>query len=263
MTKNKSGRSGKAFEYRVANWFEKRDGWKGLRNPLSGASQQIVESISKHDVRAWNEGLSIFLQIEVKKKTGINKEKRDEIIIKQAWIEKIDFTKDELLVFATDRSDLYAFIPTCRFFQILKRSYCITYDKHNIFNGDSQFLLRREFVDSASMKRFHLKWNEIEYTVLLLEDFITLRETTILDDDLSMEDRIKRLTSLEKALKFEKDCLNKLTTTQKRLFYTKLEELESGQILNPVYLSQQQFWLTDSFVLVCPHCSTKITKQDL
>lgn len=263
MTKNKSGQSGKSFEYRVANWFSKKEGWQGARNPLSGASQQIVESISKHDVRAWNEKLSIFFQIEAKKKTGVNKSKRDEIIVQKKWIEKIDFTKDEFLVFATDRSDLYAFLPTTRFFQVLGRSYVIDYTKDNIYSGEVQFLLKRECIDSSPLRRYHLRWNDVEYTSLLLEEFVVLRETAVLHDDLTFEDQIKRLTSLEKAQHFEVAYLNQLNTTQKRLFYTKLEELESGQIINPVYLSQEQFWLKDSFVVVCPHCSNKITKQHL
>lgn len=263
MAKNKSGTSGKSFEYRVANWFDKKEGWRGARNPLSGASQQIVESISKHDVRAWNDKLSIFLQIEAKKKTGINKETRDEIIIQQKWIKKIDFTKDELLVFATDRSDLYVFLPTSRFFQILGRHYSVNYSKDNVYSGESQFLLRRDLIDGSPTKRYHLKWNHTEYVALLLEEFITLRETAVLDDQLSFEDKIKRLTSVSKAQQFEQDNLTQLNTTQKRLFYSKLEELESDQVINPLYLSQQQFWLADSFVLVCPHCSKKITKQDL
>ena len=263
MTVNKGSKSGKVFEYRVANWFNQREGWQGARNPLSGASQQIVESISKHDVRAWNEKLSIFLQIEAKKKTGINKAKRNEIIVQQKWLDKIDFTKDEILVFATDRSDLYAFIPTTRFFQILGRQYRVEYSKENTYSGDSQFLMRREYVDDAAQKRYHLKWSDKEYTVLMLDEFLTLRETVILDDDLSFEDRIKRLTSLEKALVFEVNYWDHLSTPQRKLLYTKLTELESGQIINPLHLSEAQFWLEDSFVLVCPHCKEKITKKDL
>jgi Holliday junction resolvase len=257
-------RRGTSFEYRVANYFAGRQGWNGLRNPLSGASSQIKEGISLHDVRAWHNTLPIFFQIEAKKR-GKTKDpkKRDVIEIKREWTNGIDFNKDELLVVATDRSDMYVFIPTKRLFQVLGRSYPVEYSKEQIFNGGSQFLFKRTSVDNSPNKRFHLLWERDEFVILLLEEFVTLRETANLNDELSLEDQIKRLMNIDKALEFEKLHLNEFNYTQKRLLYSKLEELESGSFINPIAHSNDQFWLNDSFVVVCPHCSEKITKKDL
>lgn len=258
-----SKRAGSSFEYRLANWFSNRPNWQGFRNPLSGASEQINELVSKHDVRAWHSTLPIFLQIEAKKKTGKNKKTKDEIIIQRKWIDKIDFTKDEILVVSTDRSDMYVFLPIKRFFQILGRTYSTTYDKSQIYTGEQQFIFKRESVDDSTEKRYHLQWMGQEWIVLLLEEFVALRETANLYDDLSIEDQIKRLIILEKAVEFEELNIDTLSYNQKRLLYSKLAELESGSALDPISHSNDQFWLDDAFILACPHCEEKITKKDL
>lgn len=264
MGGSKSKNAGNSYEYRVANWFANRPGWNGLRNPLSGASEQISESVGKHDVRAWHNALPIFLQIECKKRTRVRDEKkRSQIEIKKEWIDKINFAVDEILVVSTDRSDMYVFIPTKRFFTILGRSFELTYDKSQIYSGDKQFVFKRESVDESVDKRYYLQWMGEAWTVLLLEEFVTLRETANLDDKLSIEDQIKRLVTLEKAQEFEKLNLPDLNYNQKRLLYSKLQELESGTLVNPIAHSNDQFWLDDAFVLACPHCSEKITKKDL
>lgn len=264
MGKSKNKNIGTSYEYRVANWFTEKSGWNGLRNPLSGASEQINEQISKHDVRAWHNSLPLFLQLECKKKSRVKDEsKRNQIEIKREWIDKIDFFKDELLVVSTDRSDLYVFIPTKRFFQILGRTFDISYDKENTYSGGSQFVFKRESVDESLDKRYHLQWLGEGWTALLLDEFVTLRETANLDDKLSIEDQIKRLTVLEKAQEFEKLNLTELNYNQKRLLYSKLHELESGSLVNPISHSNDQFWLDDAFVLSCPRCKEKITKKDL
>lgn len=264
MAKN-AKRIGNAFEYRVADWFDGKPGWFGLRNPLSGASEQIKNAVSKHDVRAWNEQLNIFLQIECKKRSKNAKDakKSDSIEIKKEWIDKLDFENDELLVFATNRSPIYVFIPTARFFLLLGRSYTIEYDKHHHFKGEKQFVLYRELVDTAKDQRFHLVWNQEPWTILLLEDFLMLRETAKIELSLSIEEQIKRLTTLENALTFEKNNLTTLNYKQKSLLYSKIHQLESDGFVNPIVHAESQFWLDDAFILVCPHCSEKITKKDL
>ena len=264
MGKSKNKNLGSSYEYRIANWFSERPNWNGLRNPLSGASQQINEQISKHDVRAWHNILPIFFQIEAKKRSRVSDpKKRSQIEIKKEWIEKINFYADEFLVVATDRSPHYCVLPTKRFFQVLGRSFEITYDKSNIYTGDKQFVFKRELVDESVDKRYHLQWLGEGWTILLLEEFVTLRETANLDDKLSIEDQIKRLTALEKAQDFEKINLPDLSYNQKRLLYSKLHELESGSIINPIAHSNDQFWLDDAFVLACPFCLEKITKKNL
>jgi len=67
---------GKNAEYRLRDWLRAREGWKAERNPLSGASEQIEEELGKHDIRAWNDDLRIFLQLE-NKKTMIKKKNKD------------------------------------------------------------------------------------------------------------------------------------------------------------------------------------------
>lgn len=260
MGGKRSKQAGSSYEYRVRDWFNEREGWAAKRIALSGA----VEEIGRHDVHAWKG--DIYLTIEAKKRTKVKDEKRrDEIEIKSEWIDKIDFFKDEILVFATNRSPHYCMVPTKRFFQILNRSFDIIYNKTNSFKGDKQFKFKRGSVDDSPNKRFHLKWgsNEDTYTVLLLDEFITLRETANLDDKLSPEDKIKRLTSLDLAIEFEKLYLDELNYKQKRLLYMKMEELESGTAINPIFHAESQFYLDDAFILICPHCNEKVTKDHL
>lgn len=264
MGKSKNKSIGNAFEYRIAKWFSDREGWNGLRNPLSGASEQINTSISKHDVRAWHNNLPIFLQIEAKKRSKVADEKRrNSIEIKKEWIDKLDFFKDEILVVATDRSDLYVFVPLKRFFQVLGRSYEVNYDQDQIYTGEKQFVFKREAVDSTPLKRYHLQWLEKDWIILMLDEFITLRETANIQDDLTLEEQIKRLSTLDSARNFEKIHLSDLDYKQKSLLYAKLDQLENGSHVNPIYHAQEQFWLDDAFIIVCPFCAKKITKKDL
>jgi hypothetical protein len=255
-------RAGTSAEYAVANWFCKRENWEAKRNILSGASQQFCETVSKHDCRAWHKTLPIFLQIEVKKKTGIGN-KPNEIIVQNEWIEKIDFSKDELLVISTNRSPLWAFLPADRYFQILGRKYNVEYTSNQIFKGKSQFLFKREYIENCDNK-FHLLWDNKPYIVLLLEDFVMLRETANINDNLTMEEQIIRLNSLEKAIQFEQ--LNQsLTYHEKSLLYNKMDQLDQGIFTNPIAKADQQWWLSDDqkYILTCPHCKQQVTKQDL
>ena len=265
MGKSAQKNRGTSYEYRVADWFQARKKWSGRRIPLSGASAQIEESVGRHDVRTWHDDLPIFLQIECKKR-GTTKKKvnQNQMEIQSIWIDKLEWYKDELLVFATNRSPHYAFLPLKRFFQILGRKYDISYDKKNTYNGAKQFALKRELIDEAEDKRFHLKWREQEYVALYLEDFVELRETADLHDELSFEDIIKRLTSLERGVEFEKLNLDELDYKQKRLLYSKLEELKSGTLISPMKHAQEQFWMEeDAFILNCPFCKENVRTKDL
>jgi Holliday junction resolvase len=255
---SKNKRAGSSYEYRLKAWFEEK-GWTSKRVALSGA----VEEIGRHDVHAWKS--DIYLTVEAKKRTRVkDPKKRDQIEIKAEWLENIYFDKDEILVVATDRSPHYCFIPTLRFFQILGRSFHINYDKSQIYNGNKQFVFKRDSIDNSIDKRYHLEWMNKPWTVLLLDEFLLLRETATLNDSLSLEDRIRRLSNLEKATEFESHHVAEMNYNQKRLLYSKLEELESGSFINPLARADEQFWLGDeAFIVACPHCKEKITKKDL
>jgi len=263
MGKSKNKNLGTSYEYRVVEWFKSREGWNSQRIPLSGASQAVTDSIGGHDVKAWKE--NILLTIECKKRSRVaDIKRRDSIEIKKEWVNKLDFNKDEILVVSTDRSDLYVFIPTERFFKVLGRSYVVEYTKDQVYSGDKQFVFKRASVDDSLDKRFHLKWMEQEWIILLLDEFVSLRETANISDELSFQDQIKRLNTLESALSFEKLNLAQITNKEKSLLYAKIDQLESGSIINPLVYAKEQFWLgEEAFVLVCPHCSKKIVKKDL
>jgi hypothetical protein len=259
MSGSKSKRAGSSYEYRIRNWFIEK-GWSSKRIALSGA----VEDIGRHDVHAWKN--DIYLVIEAKKRTKVaDIKKRSQIEIKKEWIDKILFDKDELLVVATDNSPHYAVLPIKRFFQILGRRLEISYDKSNSYSGDKQFVFKRELVDESIDKRYHLQWLGEGWIILLLEEFVTLRETATLEDNLSHEEKIQRLSTYEKAQEYEKLYLQDLNYRQKYLLYSKLEQLESGEMINPLAHANEQFWLKDgeAYVVTCPHCDTNIYKKDL
>lgn len=264
MSGKKSKQQGSSFEYRIRDWFRNREGWFAERNPLSGASEQISESVGKHDVRAWN-NKSIFLQVEAKKRTRVkDPKKRRQIEVMKEWIDKIDFNNDEILVIGFDRTEPYVLITTDRFFKILGRSYSIEYNKDNSYGGSTQFVLKQSNLED---EYYHLWWKAFDehYTMLTLEKFITLRETIRLDEEkeLSIEELIKRCTDIEKLKEIENERLEELSYTQKRLLYQKFEQLESDSFINPLAHAQSQFWLDDAFICTCPHCSEKITTKDL
>ena len=255
---------GTSYEVRVAKWFDNLPNWQGKRVPLSGASDQINEAFGgKADVRAWNDSLGIYLLIECKKKGDARNP--DEVIIQNKWLGNLDFDKDNILVFATNRSSHYAFLPVERYFKILGRRYDVEHTPSQVFKGKSQFLFKREWIDNTDDKIFHLKWADEPYVIILLSDYVTLRETANLDDKLSIEDQIKRLTSLEKAIEFEKLNLATLNYKQKVLMYSKLEQLESGEIISPFAHADEQFWMSDDkkYILTCPNCAKNIMKSDL
>ena len=126
MGKSKNKNLGTSFEYRAVNWFQAREGWKSIRIPLSGSSDSITESIGGHDVKAWHENRSIFLIVECKKRSRVKDEKkRNQIEIKKEWIDKLQYQKDEILVVATDRSDMYIPKHFCDAHYPVAILYCI------------------------------------------------------------------------------------------------------------------------------------------
>ena len=125
---------GKAYEERVKRWFLERE-WNAKRIILSGA----CASLGRMDVHAWLG--DVYLTIEAKKRGQTQKGNDSELEIKKVWTDHINFSEDEILVFATLRSDHYCMIPTERFFQILDRSFEINYDKSNTFKGKNSILI--------------------------------------------------------------------------------------------------------------------------
>jgi len=257
--KNKS--IGNSFEYRIRDWFKKRDGWQSERNPLSGASEQFTNAVGKHDVRAWKD--SIFLQIEAKKRSRTkDPKKRHQIEIMKEWIDKIDFDKDEILVIGFDRSDLYTLIPTKRLEKILGREIALKEDI-STYSGGTQFVIKLKDLEENEYSHVYWKPFDIHYSLLSLDKFITLRETINLEDEITIEDKIKRCTSIDQIKNLEKEELENLSYGQKKLLYQKFETLENGLQINPFARATDQFWLDDAFLLVCPHCNEKITKKHL
>lgn len=259
MSGNTNKLKGSSYEYRIRDWFIAR-GYGSKRIALSGA----VQEIGRHDVHAWKDDL--YLIIEAKKRTKTSDPKKhNQIEIKLDWTEKILWNKDEFLVFATLRSPHYCMVPTKRFFEVLGRSYDILYDKKNTFKGDKQFLFKREYIEEAPDQRFHVQWGKRKdlYTICMLEEYVTLRETANLVDEISIEDKIRRLQTIETALEFEKLYLEELDYKEKKLLYAKLDHLENDVMMNPVATAESQFWMSDAWVLNCPHCEKSIRKDDL
>lgn len=131
----KSKVRGTGYEYRIRDWFrnakeqaDKPTGWDAERNSLSREEKSFGEVTAKHDVKAWKdtEDGRIFLQIEAKK-TG-----KDIHTLQKEWIDKIDFTNDELLVIALNRTPHYAVITVDQYNQLNSRyRYALDCDPEN------------------------------------------------------------------------------------------------------------------------------------
>lgn len=258
----RSKQRGTSYEVRITNWFKELPGWDALRIPLSGASSSITQHIGGHDVKAWNEKKSITLIVEAKKRGTVKDDKRcNEMEIKKEWIDKIDFDKDEVLVFATQRSPHYALIPLKRFFQILGRKFLVDYNKEQIFKGKGQFLFKRESFEKHG-DYYHINWAEAPYVIMLLEKFVVLRETSNLVTHLPLEDQIRNIQTLEQGKIFEQTNLEDLNYREKKMLYEKLDFLENGGFLNPLFHAKEQWYNQSAFVCICPHCEQKILKSD-
>jgi hypothetical protein len=239
---------GRSYEYRVRNWFKERENWEAERNPLSGASDQITEEMGKHDVRAWNDKLNIFLQIECKKTST----EQDNLKIQKEWLDKIDFSNDEFLVFSYQNCQQhFALMPKSAAQAILEKVEHKLKLKEKIYeaSGEVQFGFKKEWVDGKRDEIFLVKFNDVIYYILDLGEFIDLREKYIKpeSENKSLIERIKTLNTKESLEKFFKDNESKMETRDKRAYYAKLERIESGNINEADHgmIKQNQFWLPE------------------
>lgn len=99
---------GRTYEYRVRDWFRSRADWdeeKTIRVPLSGACEILDEKVGKYDVVAVHRNGKLILEIECKKTGG------SVFTLKREWIDKLNFSKTEFLVFALDKTKHYCLLP--------------------------------------------------------------------------------------------------------------------------------------------------------
>lgn len=239
---------GRGYEYRVRDLFLKK-GWFAERNPLSGASDQIEEQLGKHDVRAWKG--DIFLQIECKKTMKKKKTKDgqddDTLIIQKEWLDKIDFTNDEFLVFSYNRSQQhFAFMTKEASEKILDSSKM---KLTPVFEprGSVGFGFKREWLEDKRDVIHVSDFDDKIWYAMDLEVFIDAREKCGLPTKAtSFDEKIKVVQSIDTLKEMFKES-SKWTTREMRLYYSKLERLESGKDnnYNPGFIKDSQFWLDE------------------
>ena len=240
---------GKGFEYRLRNWFVEK-GWNAERNPLSGASEQIEEQLGKHDVRAWKG--DIFLQIECKKTMKKKKTKDglddDTLIIQKEWLDKINFDNDEFLVFSYNRSKQhFAFMTKEASDKILESSkmkLTPTYEPR----GDVGFGFKRDWLEDKKEVIHVSNFIGKIWYAMDLEVFIDAREKSgIPTKATSFDEKIKTIQNADVLKNLFKEESSKWTTREFRLYYSKLERLESGKDnqYNPTFIKDSQFWLDE------------------
>jgi len=163
---------GRNYEYRVRDWFTDQ-GWKAERNPLSGASEQIVTELGKHDIRTWREDLKIFLQVECKKTS----KKDNKLNLEQEWLDKIDFAKDEFLCFSYKNCKEHFGLTTeevaMKIFQ--DRDMDLTDDVYSP-KGKKQCVMKRVWFEKKPAQLFQIKFNKKMYYIFNLEVFLKARE---------------------------------------------------------------------------------------
>ena len=242
---------GKDYEYRVKQWFLDK-GWKAERNPLSGASDQIEEQLGKHDVRAWKEDLNIFLQIECKKTMQKKKTKDgqddDTLVIEKEWLDKIDFTNDEFLVFSYNRcKQHFAFMPkeeSDKFLANANLKQTPLYEPR----GDAGFGFKRAWLEDKQDTIFTVKFLDRVWHAVDLEVFIDAREKSKVPTKAnSFDEKIKTIHSIDTLKELFTNESKVWDTRQLRLYYSKLERLESGKdnAYNPTFIKDSQFWLDE------------------
>ena len=236
-----AGVIGKGYEYRVRDWFRER-GWGSERNPLSGASKQITEEMGKHDVRSWKG--NIFLQIECKK---TNKES-DSLDIKQEWLDKINFDNDEILCFSFKNCKQHFCLITKRMGDgVFKDAQLVKSDSVYKPIGNSSFGYKREWLENKPRFCSQVIFNNVIYYVVDLELFLEFREKYDGNNAESkgFVENVKAIHDIDKLKKLYKDSESKLTTREKRIFYGKLERLETGKLnaVDESTMRDSQFWL--------------------
>lgn len=247
---------GTSYEYRIRSWFKDK-GWDSERNNLSGASTQISELIAKHDVRASKHG--IFLQIEAKKTA--NKEKHK---LKRKWVEELDFSNDEFLVFAFGRSDHYALV-SIDFYEALTglRGFTARYEAI----GGTQFTFHKSWInDELPVCFLWVDYGE-KFIVTTLEEFVNLIEKRGPLKALDPLSYISSATSIADLTGWYKENRHRLTNKEKCLYYGKLHRLEYNiaDEASPEFIATTQWWrdTSEDVVCKCPYCQELITHREL
>jgi hypothetical protein len=247
---------GTSYEYRVRD-FLRFLGWNSERNDLSGASKQIANLIGRHDVRASKQG--IFLQLECKKTSG-----KDEHKIERAWLDKIDFTNDEILVFAFGRSVHYAIVPES-VYQSLDSKYLPSSPRYEA-TGKTLFTCKRAWFDEDEVVIIHWKPYE-RYVATTLERIIRLIEKRGPLAVLKPIDFINSTKEIGPLIEWYRQYKNRLTNFEKCHYYGKLHRLEHGitDEISPEYKASVQWWrdTSDDVMTKCPHCNELITYRQL
>lgn len=191
---------GTGYENRIVKWFKNEqkkenqpEGWTSERNILSKEEKSFGKTTAKHDVKAWKDvsnNQRIFLQIEAKKTA------KEIHTIQKEWIDKIDWTKDELLVIALARTQHYAVldidvlpdlfgiddsannqvvIPSEVFISQLLEKAC----KHLKCRGNKSVRIHKEDLECATVERpVIMNWENIDrcFCIFPLLDYVKLRE---------------------------------------------------------------------------------------
>lgn len=248
----KSKRAGTSFEYRVRNYFNNLENWEAERNILSGGAGQIIRNIAKHDVRAYNSELNIFIQIECKKKTGIGKD-GNKISIKKEWINGLNFKNDEILCFACDHSDIYVLTE----FSIFKEYYNNKAIDIVKYNSNESFTIK---IDEIKDTDKILECFDNIYIILRIDKYINLREDIERKKENTIEGMIKKIKTIEDFKNFENKYFDKLNLQQKKLLYIIGSQIEDNIInnLNNIKLNNK-----NKKLITCPHCKKIITTNDI
>lgn len=253
-----AGVIGKGYEYRLRDWFRER-GWNSERNPLSGASKQITEEMGKHDVRSWKG--EIFLQIECKK---TNKES-ESLAIQQEWLDKINFDNDEFLCFSYKGCKQHFCMFPKRIGDAIFKD--VVLDKSSTVykpSGSSGFGYKREWLEGKPKYCSQVMFNNVHYYVVDLELYVENREkfNGHNADSKGFVEQVKATHDQSKLKKLFKDSESKLTTREKRIYYGKLERLETGKFnsVDESTMKESQFWLDDK-AIVKPEAIDKIVAK--
>lgn len=246
---------GNAYEYRVAKFFNDREGWDAKRVLLSGAVKHASDQLGKHDVTT-RHITGIFLQIECKKTA-----ESDSHQLKWEWIEKIDFSNDEFLVFAFGRSGHYVLTE-----KPIYDTLAPTIGVHLEAKGQRQYrLYKKELTDRRETVLFWEPHNKY-YVITDLDTLINHLEKRGPLSTLDPVDVIKSSESIGELEDWFKDNHNRLTNYEKSLYYDKLYRLENGiDEISREYIVEAQWWrnTSDDFIMKCPHCESDITHQQL
>lgn len=233
---------GKGYEYRVRDFFRKA-GWKSERNPLSGASDQIEEELGKHDVRSWREDFNIFLQIECKKTNN-----EDGILgIKKEWIDKIDFSNDEILVFSFLRCGQdFIFIPLEIASPVLEKKKLTKLETHDA-SGDTVFGFKKEWIADQENKYCVVNFLNKSWAVFDLAVYVDYREKNKIETKAkNASDKVKAITSIDELKKLKETESSNWSTKEWKAYYSKLDRLESGDVsYNPGFIKESQWWLPE------------------